>query len=83
MILHVNNGAGDIAAEYTPVAGKSLCDGSWHSIVIVKRSIKITLTVDGNSVETTGPSGSTGAGTHGRPFYVGGVPGLYRLFVFI
>ena len=46
--LVVDNGGGEIVANYTPADNNSLCDGNWHSITASKSGTTISLEVDNN-----------------------------------
>ncbi|XP_062872234.1 laminin subunit alpha-5 [Trichomycterus rosablanca] len=67
----MNSGSAEFSVSLKPE--DSLCDGSWHSIVIVKKSNVIQLRVDAVSEHGVGPKQfrSNGAGV---PVYLGNVP---------
>ncbi|XP_060679811.1 laminin subunit alpha-1 [Hemiscyllium ocellatum] len=74
VLFHVNNGAGRITARYEPKDSNQLCNGKWHKLRANKSKHRITLTMDGVTVQADNPHiQSTSADTN-DPIYVGGYP---------
>ncbi|NXG79790.1 LAMA1 protein, partial [Baryphthengus martii] len=74
VLFHVNNGAGRITATYQPRGAKSLCDGKWHQLQANKSKHRLSLTVDGNLVQTDNPYVQSTSADTNDPIYVGGYP---------
>jgi len=77
------NADGDIEASCNNGGGKftvtvklpttNICDGDFHSILLVKNGKDLTLTIDGTSATTTSKGSSSSAETT-SPLYFGGIP---------
>ncbi|XP_051518234.1 laminin subunit alpha-5 [Myxocyprinus asiaticus] len=67
----VNSGSGEFSVSLTPE--DSLCDGSWHSLAIVKKSNVIQLHVDAASEHGVGPKVSRSNGGK-ETVYLGSMP---------
>ncbi|XP_051961295.1 laminin subunit alpha-5-like [Xyrauchen texanus] len=67
----VNSGSGEFSVSLTPE--ESLCDGSWHSLAIVKKSNVIQLHLDAASEHGVGPKKSKSSGAK-ETVYLGSMP---------
>ena len=66
-----NNGGGAFSVSYKPEP--SVCNGEFYSVLLVKKSKTLTLTVNGAESEETTTKSSSSADTN-SPAYFGGLP---------
>ena len=66
-----NNGGGKFSVSYKPEP--SVCNGEFYSVLLVKKSKTLTLTVNGAETEETTTKSSSSADTN-SPAYFGGLP---------
>lgn len=72
-----NNGGGIFSVSYKPEP--SVCNGEFYSVLLVKKSKTLTLTVNGAESEETTTKSSSAADTN-SPAYFGGLPGEFCFF---
>ena len=72
-----NNGGGKFSVTVDPPT--SICNGIFHSILLVKNQKTLTLTVDGSTETVTTTKASNSADTT-SPLYFGGIPGMTSNF---
>ena len=65
------NGGGKFSVSYKPEP--SVCNGEFYSVLLVKKSKTLTLTVNGAETEETTTKSSSSADTN-SPAYFGGLP---------
>lgn len=71
--LSVDNGAGIISVVSGVPAG-GLCDGSWHSVLAIKRENFVELGIDGSDRVQESGIGDVYITDTNSPLYVGGIP---------
>jgi len=70
-----NNGGGKFSVSYKPET--SICNGDFYSVLLVKESKTLRLTVNGVLTEETTTKSSSSADTN-SPAYFGGLPSKYK-----
>lgn len=76
----VDSGDGPRSTVFTPDADKSLCDGQWHTVTVIKSRFIISINVDKFSSEPNvgNPDKHTDLETT-RPLFLGGHPHLAKI----
>ncbi|XP_015242277.1 PREDICTED: laminin subunit alpha-4 [Cyprinodon variegatus] len=74
VVVVVNDGTHEFSTKVSPRQG--VCDGTWHSITVIRDANVLQLDVDSEIQHVVGPVNPRSADTK-RPVFIGGAPDLF------